>query len=103
MESPSEEASPETDDRLLEIKQQIENQLLQRVSQSSTQALVTPRSTDNIVGVGLGVAGEDSSMGLEPGTRTVNVYLVEPLSVDMEIQDVKAEEVRQLFLAKEVF
>jgi hypothetical protein len=85
------------DENLLQIKREIEGQLLQAVSQQSaaTHAEDAHQGSGNIVGVGIGTGllpsvgpgGEVISSGMEPGKTALNVYVVERTSVD-EIKSV---------------
>ncbi|HYR74403.1 MAG TPA: hypothetical protein VEM96_01055 [Pyrinomonadaceae bacterium] len=80
------------DENLLQIKREIENQLLQGVSQqkASTHAEDAFQGAGNIVGVGLGTSmtptvgpgGEVISSGGEPGKPALNVYVVDRTSLD---------------------
>jgi hypothetical protein len=86
------------DENLLQIKREIENQLLRGVGQrAGAQAEDAFESTGNIVGVGIGpgltpsagVGSEVLSSNLEPGRQVLNVYVVERTSVD-EVKSVVA-------------
>jgi hypothetical protein len=94
-----EAAAPETqatmlaiDENLLQIKREIESQLLQGVSEqkAATHAEDAYQGTGNIVGVGIGTGmmptagpgGEVISSGVEPGKSALNVYVVDRTSVD---------------------
>lgn len=94
-----EAASPESlaaafgvDEGLLQIKREIESQLLQGIGQqrAATHAEDAYQGSGNIVGVGIGTSlppsvgpsGEVVSSGLEPGKTALNVYVVERTSVD---------------------
>ena len=79
------------DENLLQIKREIENQLLQSVGQSAgAQAEDAYEGVGNIVGVGIGPGlpsssgpgGEIFSSNSEPGKQVLNVYVVERTSVD---------------------
>lgn len=80
------------DENLLQIKREIEGQLLQGVSQqhAATHAEDAYQGSGNIVGVGIGTSmlpsvgtsGEVISSGVEPGKTALNVYVVERTSVD---------------------
>lgn len=80
------------DENLLQIKREIENQLLQSVSQekAGAQAEDAFQGAGNIVGVGVGPSlppsvgqsGEILSSNAEPGKPALNVYVVERTSVD---------------------
>ncbi len=80
----SEEYS-EFDDRLLQIKSDLEQQLCQRASDEAGEIQVESalEGAGNIQGVGLGYA-EDEDLGLEtePGAPSLLVYVAEPVSVD---------------------
>lgn len=88
------------DENLLQIKREIESQLLQGVSRerSAAQAEDAYEGAGNIVGVGIGPGlppsngqgGEILSSNSEPGKQTLNVYVVERTSVD-EVRAVVAE------------
>lgn len=88
------------DENLLQIKREIESQLLQAASQQRTgaQAAEAYQGTGNIVGVGVGVSlppttgpgGEILSSGIEPGRQALNLYVVERTSAD-EVRSVVAE------------
>lgn len=88
------------DENLLQIKREIESQLLQSVGQqrAGAQAAEAYQGTGNIVGVGVGVSlapttgpgGEILSSGLEPGRQALNLYVVERTSAD-EARAVVAE------------
>lgn len=88
------------DENLLEIKREIENQLLQGMSQSrgGTFAEDAYEGSGNIVGVGIGpgllqssgLGGEVLPSNAEPGKQTLNVYVVERTSVE-EVRSVVAE------------
>lgn len=96
----SEEASaPESqaavfgiDENLLQIKRDIETQMLQNIGQQKTgaQAEDAFQGVGNIVGVGIGpglppttgAGSEILSSNLEPGKQALNVYVVERTSVD---------------------
>lgn len=88
------------DENLLEIKREIENQLLQGISQkrAGVSAEDAYEGGGNIVGVGIGpgllptsgLAGEVLSSSAEPGKQTLNVYVVERTSVE-EVRSVVAE------------
>lgn len=79
------------DENLLQIKREIENQLLQGVSQqrAATHAEDAYQGSGNIVGVGLGTSmtptvgpgGEVLSSG-EPGKPALNLYVVDRSSID---------------------
>lgn len=84
---PSADQYSGVDENLVQIKTQIESQLSRLVGVSSSQALFAPQGANNIVGVGLGVPDEPSSLGLTPGATAINVYVVEQTSVD-EIKSV---------------
>ncbi len=85
------------DENLLQIKREIENQLLQSVSQQKVgaQAEDAHQGAGNIVGIGIGPGlpsttgrgGEVLSSSAEPGKQVLNVYVVERTSVD-EIKSV---------------
>lgn len=70
------------DENVLGIFEAIENQLLQQayVEEGSALAAEVFEGTGNIIGVGFGVAEDD--LGLEPGATCLNVYAVEPMSMD---------------------
>lgn len=80
------------DENLLQIKREIENQLLRSVGQASagTQAEDAYEGAGNIVGIGIGPGlppsaghgGEILSSNGEPGKQVLNVYVVERTSVD---------------------
>ena len=81
------------DENLLQIKREIENQLLQGVGRESAGAQAEDfyEGSGNIVGVGIGPglpqtaggrAGEILSSNAEPGRQVLNVYVVERASVD---------------------
>lgn len=88
------------DENLLQIKREIEEQLLQTVSQQKVGARAedTFRGAGNIVGVGVGMSlppttglgGEILSSGLEPGRQALNLYVVERTSAE-EVRSVVAE------------
>jgi hypothetical protein len=75
------------DQNILEVKQQIESQLMQAAGQQSAGPLAVDsfQGASNIVGVGIGVslppstnrAGEVLSSGLYPGKQALNLYVVE--------------------------
>lgn len=67
---------------LCEIKAAIENQLAQFVPQDSVSTASDFEGAGNIVGVGLGLSEDVSSLGCAPGEGAVNVYVAEPASVD---------------------
>jgi hypothetical protein len=70
---------------LLEIKSEVTSQLAQMNADSDTQSLDAESVTEganNIVGVGLGTAEDDFSLGLAPGTPALNVYVAEAISVE---------------------
>lgn len=80
------------DEAILQLKSEIENQLLQSASQqvAGVRAADAHQGTGNIVGVGVGVSlpptsgpgGEILSSGLEPGRQALNLYVVERTSAD---------------------
>lgn len=80
------------DENLLQIKREIENQLLQGISQqkAGAQAEDAYQGVGNIVGIGIGPGlpptsgqgGEILSSNSEPGKQVLNVYVVERTSVD---------------------
>lgn len=88
------------DENLLQIKREIESQLMQAVGEQrvGAQAVDAYQGTGNIVGVGLGVSlpsttgpgGEIVSSGVEPGRQALNLYVVERTSAD-EARAVVAE------------
>src|SRR6185503_16866734 len=75
------------DQNILEVKQQIESQLMQAAGQQAAgpRAVDSFQGASNIVGVGIGVslppstnrAGEVLSSGLYPGKQALNLYVVE--------------------------
>jgi hypothetical protein len=70
---------------LLEIKSEVTSQLAQMNADSDTQSLDAESVTEganNIVGVGLGTAEDDFSLGVAPGTPALNVYVAEAISVE---------------------
>ena len=80
------------DENLLQIKRQIESQVLQtagpeRVGARAAEAF---QGAGNIVGVGVGVSlppttgpsGEVLSLGVEPGKQALNLYVVERTSAE---------------------
>lgn len=85
------------DERLLEIKREIESQLFQPGGQqrSGVQSEDAFQGTGNIVGVGIGpglppstgAGGEILSSGVAPGRQVLNVYVVERTSAE-EIRSV---------------
>jgi hypothetical protein len=97
-----EAAAPETqasvygvDENLLQIKREIENQLLQgvgreRAAGAAAQAEDAYTGAGNIVGVGIGPglppsttpSGEILGLSGEPGRQVLNVYVVERASVE---------------------
>lgn len=88
------------DETLLQIKRQIENQILKPAGQQVVSAMSAEafQGAGNIVGVGLGVslpptsgpAGEIVSATVEPGKQALNLYVVERTSTD-QIRAVVAE------------
>jgi hypothetical protein len=80
------------DENLLQIKREIENQLLQTVSQQRAGVLAEDahEGAGNIVGIGLGPTlpstvgpgGQIIGSDAEPGKTALNVYVVERTSVD---------------------
>lgn len=70
------------DENLVQIKAEVENQLAHLVGSSSAQALFSAQGMGNIVGVGLGTAEDTARLGAEPGATGLNIYVVEPTSVD---------------------
>lgn len=88
------------DENLLQIKREIESQLLQTAGQqrAGAQAADAYQGMGNIVGVGVGVSlppttgpgGEILSSGLEPGRQALNLYVVERTSAD-EVRSVVVE------------
>ena len=104
-------ASFEIDDRLLQIKREIETQLLQPAGRlEGVRAASAFQGTGNIVGVGVGVssppttgpAGEVLSYAGEPGRQALNLYVVErttpeqvqsALAVTMGVSAAATEEV----------
>lgn len=88
------------DENLLQIKREIENQMLQSISRqrAGAQSEDAYQGAGNIVGVGIGpglppntgLAGEVISSNVEPGKQTLNIYVVERTSVE-EVRSVVAE------------
>lgn len=88
------------DENLLQLKREIENQLLQPSGQQTIGARAAEafQGSGNIVGVGIGVslppttgpAGEIVSLGVEPGKQALNLYVVERTSPD-QVRAVIAE------------
>ncbi len=88
------------DENLLQIKREIESQLMQAAGQqkSRAQGAEAYQGAGNIVGVGVGVSlppstgpgGEVVSGGGEPGKQALNLYVVERTSAD-EARAVVAE------------
>lgn len=70
------------DEKLVQIKADVENQLARMVGSSSAQDLYAAQGTSNIVGVGLGTAEDPTRLTAEPGAMGLNIYVVEPTSVD---------------------
>jgi hypothetical protein len=71
----------EVDERLVQIKGEIENQL-QGLAFEGAMAEDAFEGTSNIQGVGLGTGEDDPGTGLEPGATCLNVYVAESVSVD---------------------
>lgn len=73
-------------DSILQIKDDIETQLMQLTNEDEAAEAVDAESategTNNIVGVGLGVAEDNFALGMEPGAPAVNIYVKEAISVD---------------------
>lgn len=92
-------ASFGVDENILQIKREIEGQLLRSAGQekAGVQAAEAHQGTGNIVGVGVGMSlppttgpgGEIFSSGLEPGRQALNLYVVERTSAD-EVRSVVA-------------
>lgn len=88
------------DENLLQIKREIESQLLQAAGQQRTgiRAAEAYQGAGNIVGVGVGVSlppttgpgGEIISSGVEPGRQALNLYVVERASAE-QVRSVMAE------------
>ena len=78
------ELSALADDSLIAVKRQIEEQLLGNPDMArAAQTEGGFQSLGNIVGVGLGVVGEDEDFSSgPPGSPAVNVYVVEATSID---------------------
>lgn len=74
----------EVDETLLQIFEGIEGQLLQQVYPEEGDVFAEDafEGAANIIGVGFGVAEDDLSLRLEPGTVALNVYVAEAVSVD---------------------
>lgn len=79
------------DESLLQLKNEIENQLLQPTGQAAgARAVDAFQGVGNIVGVGIGyslpsttgAAGEIVSSEAEPGRQALNIYVVERTPVD---------------------
>jgi hypothetical protein len=78
-----EEQLLEVDPSLLEIADQMEGQLMQQAyAEEGAFAAEAFEGAGNIVGVGFGLPDEDPGQGWEPGAVGLNVYVVEPASVD---------------------
>lgn len=88
------------DENLLQLKREIENQLLQPTGQQTEGARAAEafQGSGNIVGVGLGIslppttgpAGQIVSSGLVPGEQALNLYVVEYTPVE-QVRAVLAE------------
>jgi hypothetical protein len=74
----------EVPEGLQEIFDNIEGALSRQAyaEEGAVQAEDAYEGTGNIVGVGFGVPDDISGTGLEPGKLALNVYVVEPTSVD---------------------
>ena len=80
------------DENLLQIKRQIESQVLQTAGPEKVSVFAADafQGSGNIVGVGIGPslppstgpAGEVLSFGVEPGKQALNLYVVERTSVE---------------------
>lgn len=80
------------DENLLQMKREIESQLLQGISQqrNGVQAEDAYEGAGNIVGVGIGTSllrtagpgAEVLSTDVEPGSQVLNIYVVEKTQVD---------------------
>ncbi|HVQ37969.1 MAG TPA: hypothetical protein VMS31_10580 [Pyrinomonadaceae bacterium] len=81
------------DENILQIKREIEAQLLHTAGQQKAgvvQAAEAFQGTGNIVGVGVGVSlpptagpgGEILSSGMEPGRQALNLYVIERTSAE---------------------
>lgn len=88
------------DENLLQLKREIENQILQPAGQQAVGARAAEafQGAGNIVGVGIGVslppttglAGEIVSSAVEPGGQALNLYVIERPSAN-QVQSVLAE------------
>jgi hypothetical protein len=86
------DASFGVDQNILEVKQQIESQLVQAAGQQAAGPLAVDafQGASNIVGVGIGVSlppttnrgGEVLPSGLYPGKQALNLYVVERTPVE---------------------
>ncbi len=74
----------DVDEALVQIHAEISQQLAQ-LTTDETGSISSENAFEgsgNIVGVGFGLAGEDSELLADPGEPALNVYVVEPASVD---------------------
>jgi hypothetical protein len=69
-------------ENLVQMKAEIASQLARMVGSASAQELYSAQGMGNIVGVGLGTSESPASLSAEPGSTGLNIYVVEPTSID---------------------
>lgn len=88
-EADEEDAAVAEDDAILQCKTQIEEHLCSSAAHAEGIEVESFEGAGNIVGVGVGVAEEDSccTLGVDPGAPVLNVYVTEAVRPD-EVQSV---------------